>query len=131
DVGIVPDANTLTPKSEVYNSYVKFCEGDGRYVLNAPQFWTRFWAMPGFERPQSPRGDTRRIEGVQVNCVRARIPVQPSYELPTGEVLTLSTTNDCVRTTKDVVEGEPSTAAPAVIQMSDKDFMDDEWRFLQ
>lgn len=131
DVGIVPDANTLTPKSEVYNSYVKFCEGDGRYVLNAPQFWTRFWAMPGFERPQSPRGDTRRIEGVQVNCVRARFAVQPRYELPTGELLMPSSPLDRSQALKEVDEQVSFNAVPAVLQMSDKDFMDDEWRFLQ
>lgn len=125
DVGIVADENTYTPKSEVYNSYVKFCESDGRYVLTSPQFWSRFWATPGFERPQSPRGDTRRIDGVQVNCVRARMPVQPSYELPTGEVLVPN-----VAPKREVyVEAVPAVAQPVLVQLSDKDYSDEEWRF--
>lgn len=126
DVGIVPDANTLTPKKEVYKSYVSFCEADGRHVLNESQFWTRFWAMHDFERPQSPRGDTMRINGVQVSCVRARIPVQPSYELPTGEVLAPTTALK-----REVhVEAVPAVAQPFLLQHSDKEFLDEEWRFL-
>ncbi len=129
DIGIVPDANTLTPKKEVYNSYVKFCEADDRHVLNAPQFWTRFWAMPGFERPQSPRGDTRRIDGVQVNCVRARIPVQPSYELPTGEVLVLASTSQEKEKPCEPIKRNPEPAVTVPIVISDVNFSDPNWSF--
>lgn len=126
EVGIVPDAQTLTPKRDVYKSYVQFCEADGRYVLNEQQFWTRFWAMPGFERPQSVRGDTKRIDGIQVNCVRARIPADLSWELPTGEIIVRAPTKSApsVIDTPKVADGEP-----ILITVSDKDFTDEQWSF--
>ncbi|WP_242876429.1 DUF5906 domain-containing protein [Stenotrophomonas maltophilia] len=124
--GIVPDASTLTPKSDIYNSYAKFSEGDGRHVLSPAQFWTRFWQMPGFERPQSVRGDTKRIDGIQVNCVRARIPADLSWELPTGEIIVRAPTKSApsVIDTPKVADGEP-----ILITVSDKDFTDEQWSF--
>ncbi|WP_314100771.1 DUF5906 domain-containing protein [uncultured Stenotrophomonas sp.] len=125
EVGIVPDAQTLTPKKDVYKSYVQFCEGDGRYVLSAPQFWTRFWAMPGFERPQSARGDTQRIAGVQVNCVRARIPAEISWELPTGEIIVQRP----IKSAPPTVEPKAADNEPMLITLPDKDFSDEQWSF--
>jgi len=94
--------------------------------LSPAQFWTRFWQMPGFERPQSVRGDTKRIDGIQVNCVRARIPADLSWELPSGEIIVRAPTKSApsVIDTPKVADGEP-----ILITVSDKDFTDEQWSF--